>query len=257
MFETVIPEMIKRRSRLLEAETLPVSLALHATAIAIFLIAAHWNMAFPSEPPRVVRSYSLVSLEEPPPPPPPPIAAARAPAAPETPKPLDTPQLEVAPTMIPETIPHLATSVVAPPEEGVEGGVEGGVIGGVVGGLIAGEVGGVRGGTPGGVVIEPDGRVHIARDKKLPLYPLSQVYPTYPESARLHLKEGQLVVRYVIGRDGRVKEVTIVDPAEDKVFDDAAVHAIRNWRFRPMMKDGQATEVVHELTIFFRLEAAG
>jgi periplasmic protein TonB len=253
MFETVIPEMVKRRSRLLEAETLPVSLALHATAIAIFLIAAHWNTAFPSEPPRVVRAYTLVSLEEPPPPPPPPAAAAKAP--PETPKPLDTPPLEVAPTVIPDTIPQVATTVVAPaPEEGVEGGVERGVIGG----LIAGDVGGVRGGTPGGVVTEPaDGRVHIARDKKLPLFPLSQVYPAYPESARLHLKEGQLVVRYVIGKDGRVKDVIVVDHAEDKTFDDAAVRAIRNWRFRPMMKDGQATEVVHELTIFFRLEAAG
>jgi outer membrane biosynthesis protein TonB len=41
------------------------------------------------------------------------------------------------------------------------------------------------------------------------------------------------------------------------VFDEATVRAIRNWRFRPMIKDGQPTEVVHELTVLFRLEREG
>ena len=30
--------------------------------------------------------------------------------------------------------------------------------------------------------------------------------------------------------------------------------AIKNWRFRPLVKDGERQEVVHELTIYYRLQ---
>jgi len=99
----------------------------------------------------------------------------------------------------------------------------------------------------------PDGRVHIARDKKLPMLPLSQVYPNYPEDARMRAWEDELVVRYVIGKDGRVKEVTIISAPQRDVFVDGTVRAIRSWRFKPMIKDGERMEVVHELTVYYRL----
>ena len=35
--------------------------------------------------------------------------------------------------------------------------------------------------------------------------------------------------------------------------DDAAVQAIRHWRFRPMIAESVTVEVVHELTVRFRL----
>jgi protein TonB len=165
-------------------------------------------------------------------------------------------QQEVAPTVIPDEIPVVTTlPVVAELRgavmEGVEGGIEGGVVGGTLDGIQGGEVGGTKGGTIGGIIT--DNRVHIERDKPLPLYPVSQVYPQYPEDARLRNWEDTLVVRYVIGIDGRVKEVTVISAPERKVFADAAVKAIRNWRFRPYMKDGAPQEVVHELTVYFKL----
>lgn len=158
----------------------------------------------------------------------------------------------LAPSIIPDEIPEVVEQMV---EAGVEGGVEGGVAGGVVGGsidegILGGDVGGATGGVVGSV---DDGRVVVPRDATLRMSPLSQVYPTYPERARMQRWEDQLVVRYVIGTDGRVKEVTILDPAHRKIFDDATLAAIRHWRFRPMIKDGEAKEVVHELTIYYRL----
>ena len=38
------------------------------------------------------------------------------------------------------------------------------------------------------------------------------------------------------------------------VFIDVTLKAIKNWRFRPMIKDGERQEVVHELTIYYRLQ---
>src|SRR5947199_55348 len=77
--------------------------------------------------------------------------------------------------------------------------------------------GGLPGGQPGGVVggialLLPDNRVHIQRDKPLPMKSIRQEYPTYPEEGRLKMWEDNLTVRYVIGKDGRVKEITIIDP---------------------------------------------
>jgi len=260
MFETVVPQSVsKRSSRRVFYETLPVSLALHGIVGAVAVVAAVWNVAFPIESPRLARAYQLASLPEPPPPPPPP-APPKAVVQPvrQAVSTVIPPQQEVAPTVIPDVIPivvnELPKSIVtAGVVGGVEGGIEGGTVGGTLEGVPGGELGGPKGGTLRGSVT--DNRLHIERDKPLPLYPVSQVYPAYPENARLRNWEDSLVVRYVIGIDGRVKEVTVVNPPEKPIFAEAAVRAIRTWRFRPYVKDGQAQEVVHELTVNFVIES--
>lgn len=260
MFETVAPEKFAPRSHKAAYESLPVSIALHAVAIAAVLVGAAWNVRFPGQSPKLLRSYSLVSIPEPPPPPPPPPPPHQAVVQQQQQAQVVVPQTIVAPTIIPDVIP-IVTNELPPPvivagavPTGVEGGVEGGVSGGQLGGEIGGTVGGIKGGTIGGIIT--DNRVHIERDKPLPLHPVSQVYPMYPEDARLRHWEDSLVVRYIIGTDGRIKDVQVISHAERKVFEDVAVKAIRNWRFRPLIKDGQATEVVHELTVNFKLEAS-
>lgn len=258
MFETVVPETFVKKSRKVFYETLPVSIALHGAVIAGLVVAALWNVTFPKESPRLVRSYQIAELPPPPPPPPPPAPPKLIPQqqAPRMTQVLPVTQ-EVAPTTIPEQIPIVtnmpvvAQQVAGAVTGGVEGGIEGGVVGGTLDGIKGGEVGGVEGGTIGGIIT--DNRIHIERDKPLPLFPVSQVYPQYPEDARLRSWEDSLIVRYVIGTDGRVKEVTVISQPERKLFADVAVRAIKNWRFRPYMKDGERKEVVHELTIYFKL----
>jgi TonB family protein len=50
-----------------------------------------------------------------------------------------------------------------------------------------------------------------------------------------------------------VKELNILKHAKEKAFDEATLKAIREWRFQPLMQNGQAIEVVHELTVFYEL----
>ena len=38
------------------------------------------------------------------------------------------------------------------------------------------------------------------------------------------------------------------------MFESPAVDAIKLWRFRPLLVDGEAREVVHELVVYFRLK---
>ncbi|HYM61029.1 MAG TPA: TonB family protein [Thermoanaerobaculia bacterium] len=261
MFETSSTEVVIRKGRPLFYETLPLSIFVHAVAAVGVMAAANWAIQFPTASPRLVSSYFLIRVPDPPPPPPPPAPPKAVQPQPQTPRPPD-PQQIVAPTVIPDVIPLVPDTPIQTADKGVpagvEGGVEGGVVGGIFDGVKGGEVGGSLGGTPGGIIDKKlENRVVIERDKHLPLFPLSQVYPIYPEEARLRNIEGSLVVRYVIGTDGRVKEVTVVDHAEKKIFEDAAVKAIRYWRFRPLMKDGKPVEVVHELTVYFRLNDRG
>lgn len=255
MFETVAPEQFARRSRKAFYEALPASLAIHLLIGGGAVAGQLWNVAFPNDSPRQVMAFSLAEIPAspaPPPPPPKPLAT-RAVAVREI---AEMPREIVAPTFIPENIPVVTTeSLVADVPgaslDGVAGGIEGGEIGGIIGGIIGGQVGGIIGGTPGGIV-EP-GRVTVERDKPLPMYTLSKVYPEYPNEARIRAWEDQLVVRYVIGKDGRVKEVSIISPPEREIFERATVRAIRQWRFRPLIKNGERQEVAHELTVYYRL----
>ena len=128
MFETVVPETVEIRSRRLLYATLPLSIAVHILALGGLALTTLWNIAFPTESPRLVRAYSLVAIPEPPPPPPPPLAPKRAEVAPPPPDEV------AAPTVIPDTIPQLpnpapAVAALAPGPAAVEAATEPGVPG--------------------------------------------------------------------------------------------------------------------------------
>ncbi len=250
MFETVAPQRFETRKKRVAYETLPISVAIHAIAIGAAVVIAAWNVAFPLHSPRLITAYRLAALPEPPFPP------IRTPAPPPAPpKQTELPKIRPRPqirAVIPDAIaiPKVAdvapASLVAAPQ--VASGDSAAGADGVVDGTTGGGPHGIEGGIPFG-----DGRVHIARDKPLPLFPVLCPYPDYPEEARVNGIEGTVVVRYIIGTDGWVKELRILEHAKEKQFDEATLEAIRQWRFLPMMKDGSPVEVVHELTVYYQL----
>ena len=248
MFETVAPAIFAKRSRAVFYETLPVSLAVHAVIAAALVTANVWTVTFPDQSPAQIMAFNVAEIPPPPPPPPPPPKAAEV--DPEL-KPIPRLAEIVAPTFIPEEIPKVEpVSVVEAVEgepEGVEGGLPGGQAGGAVGGILGGVIGGLLSAK------EVPGVVKVPRDRPLPMHPLSQIYPSYPDKARFNAWEDQLVVRYIIGKDGRVKEVSVITPPEREIFTENTIKAIRAWRFRPLIKNGERQEVVHELTVLYRL----
>lgn len=260
MFETVVPETVARRSKKVFYETLPISIAVHALAVAGALLSTVWEVAFPDHSPHLTAAYSLTALPDPPPPPPPPQVMQPAPKpvpkSAEPPPPPPPALLEMAPRVIPNLVPHVEIPPPVPPpppKVAVADAVPAGDVNGEKGGQIGGEVGGHGKGVPFSMVFPDDGRVYIDRDAKLPLTPIKQDYPHYPSEAVKKHWEDSVLVRYVIGTNGRVKDVTILDHAKEPIFDVAAVDAIKDWSFRPMKKDGRPVEVVHELTVFFQL----
>lgn len=248
MFETTAVVSRKRRRRGFFWGMLPMSIAAHAMAGFGVVAVQTWDVSFPKAPPARVEAYRLmVALAVPPPPPPPPPPAS-APA--QRQEPTEKLPDNVAPNFIPEAIPD----VPPPPVNGAEGsdaGVEGGVAGGEIGGVVGGTEGGVM---PPGPPPAPPDTVVIPRDEKLPLKPLSMNYPIYPDKWRYRNVEDTLVLRYHIDKKGRVDEVVLLTPPRFPEFAEAAISAVRSWRFRPLTVNGEPKEVLHELTVNFRIE---
>lgn len=64
--------------------------------------------------------------------------------------------------------------------------------------------------------------------------------PIYPSDLRGRRVNGSATMLVVVLKDGTVGEVEAIE-ASDKRFADAAQDAVRQWRFRPALKSGIAT----------------
>jgi len=257
MFETVAPSAFIKRSRRVFYESLPISIAVHAAVVGASFATVFWNVSFPDHSPKMYVAYNLTQVPDPPPPPPPPPKV-------EPPKPIlplsrlapppPAPTQIVAPTIIPDVIPEVKPPVPQPPEPpppvnavpaAVDSNPPTGVPGGTVGGT--GHEIGLK-----GVKLGDDGRVYVDRDANLPLKEIDHVYPHYPADAqRLHL-EGSCVVRYTIGKNGRITDIVFLEHANSPIFDEETLKTIKNWRWRPMMVSGKPVEVVHEIEVYYQ-----
>ena len=259
MFETVAPEAFQTRSRRVFFETLPISIAVHVMGIAAAMASALWNVDFPTQPPKVLVAYSLTQVPDPPPPPPPPPKAAEADKPPPVqiklaPPPPAAPTQIVAPTVIPDTIPDVVALEPAPPPPPVAAPVASPAAAISSEKVMGGQPGGTGRalGTTGGVNFGNDGRVYVDRKVKLPLKEIDHDYPHYPEEAKKKRLEGTCVVRYRVGKNGRVIDVAIISHAVEPMFDEETLNTIRSWRYRPMTVDGKPVEVVHEVEVNYQ-----
>lgn len=67
--------------------------------------------------------------------------------------------------------------------------------------------------------------------------------PRYPMESRRKREQGTVVLRLLIGTDGRVSEISIAQSSGFERLDKAALQAIRGWRWQPIIRDGQPVEV--------------
>jgi TonB family protein len=68
--------------------------------------------------------------------------------------------------------------------------------------------------------------------------PVSQIAPKYPESARTVGATGRVVVRVVVGTDGKVRTASIANSFGNPACEAAALAAAQQWEFTPATKDG-------------------
>jgi periplasmic protein TonB len=82
--------------------------------------------------------------------------------------------------------------------------------------------------------------------------PVSQTPPAYPPELKKARIEGVVTLVFVLGEDGRVEDPRVEHSSRPE-FEKPALDAIRKWRFRPGMKDGQAVRTYIRQPIRFSL----
>ena len=77
--------------------------------------------------------------------------------------------------------------------------------------------------------------------------------PRYPSEARRLAQEGTVILQIEVLRDGKVGKITIASSSGYVLLDDAAVQAVRGWRFQPAFSNGQSAACEVRLQVPFVL----
>jgi periplasmic protein TonB len=165
-----------------------------------------------------------------------------------------------APTKITRTklsIPaavHTTQEAPSPAEvaaSGLVGGVPGGVAGGIPGGVLASLV---RDTASGPVLASTPPPATKRIRVPAPMAEANLVYdvaPKYPPEAGRARIEGTVVLMAVIGKDGTVRDVRVESGLP--LLAQAAIDAVKQWRYRPYLLNGEPVEIDSQITINFNL----
>lgn len=101
------------------------------------------------------------------------------------------------------------------------------------------------------LVIEP---VYSLKDIDQPPTPISRQDATYPRTLRTQRLEGAVVVGFTVTSKGAVLDAHAVSSTNEG-FEQAAIDAVKKWRFKPGMKDGKPVSTKVQVTLSFSLKS--
>ena len=226
------------------------SFILNCLAIGVMLI---MPLAFPEGLPKAQLLTFLVAPPPPPPPPPPAAEVQRVVRQIQTDM-LNTGQLRT-PSRIPRRVQMIREEDAPPPMPSV-GGVVGGVPGGIPGGQLGGVIGGIVSATsnaaiPKFVPVTPQ-RVRISQGVTRGLL-IQKVEPQYPPLARAARVQGDVVLSAVIDTNGQISNLQLM--SGHPMLVPAAIAAVKQWRYKPYLLNGQPVEVETTITVIFSLSS--
>jgi len=193
------------------------------------------------------KSQMMTFLVAPPPPPPPPPPPAAAPVK------VIKVQTELInnqlrqPTKSPEKVkivkeeeaPQVASVGVA---GGVPGGMQGGSLGGVLGGIVSSSSLPPKVATPQKVRVSSG----VAAGNLI-----QKVQPQYPAIAKTARIQGTVVLEATISKSGSIEGLKAV--SGPPMLYQAAIDAVRQWRYKPYMLNGEPVEVGTTVNVVFTL----
>jgi len=222
--------------------TVFVSTAIQAVLLGILILIP---LIYTEALPKGFNAMFLAAPPPPPPPPPPPAAVVHV-------KPivhLIQQNKLMAPTVIPKKVNIIKEEETPPDMSGVEGGVAGGIAGGSAGGVL----GGIIGGAPGNLPPPPKpsvSRIKVGGNVQSASL-VRQVQPVYPAIARTAHIQGTVILHAIIAKDGSIQELQFV--SGPPLLMRAAMDAVREWRYRPTLLNGEPVEVDTTISVVFTL----
>jgi periplasmic protein TonB len=196
--------------------------------------------------PKTMMATLLVAPPPPPPPPPPPIAQVVH-VKPQVHL-MDAGKL-VTPKVIPKEIKIIKEDAPDMSSMGAVGGVAGGVAGGQMGGVIGGVIGGVGGAPPPPKPVQ-QGRIKQGGNVQAAKL-VNKVQPNYPPLARQTRISGTVRLHAIIAKNGTVEQLEVM--SGHPLLVQAALDAVRQWRYQPTQLNGEAVEVDTTIDVIFSL----
>ena len=96
----------------------------------------------------------------------------------------------------------------------------------------------------------PDLSVEVTQPK---LIASTRVQPSYPEKEKERSREGRVILQAVIQKDGTVRDVAVLR-SPGRAFDEAAIAAVRQWKYQPATQAGEPVAVYFTIVVEFRLD---
>jgi protein TonB len=82
----------------------------------------------------------------------------------------------------------------------------------------------------------------------------ARAQPSYPEVARVARRGGRVILSAVVGAEGEIESLEVISaPTPDLGFADAAIDAVRSWRYRPGLLGGRPVAVRLTVVVEFTL----
>jgi protein TonB len=223
--------------------TVIVSGIVQATFLAVLILIP---LIYTEALPKASLATLLIAPPPPPPPPPPPAATQIVKVKPQVHL-MDAGKL-VAPKVIPKEVKIIKEEAEQPDAMGAIGGVPGGVPGGQMGGVIGGVIGGVGAAPPPPkptqTRIRQGGAVQAAML-------VNRVQPQYPPLARQTRISGTVRLHAIISKDGSVQQLEVL--SGHPLLVQAALDAVRQWKYRPTTLNGEPVEVDTTIDVIFSL----
>jgi periplasmic protein TonB len=224
--------------------TVLVSTAFQVAFLAILILIP---LIYTEALPKTMMATMLTAPPPPPPPPPPPVATQIVKVKPQVHL-MDAGKL-VAPKVIPKDVKIIKEE--AEPDMGAVG-MAGGVPGGVAGGSMGGVLGGVIGGM--GTVAPPkpkqSGPLRVGGNVQAAKI-INRVQPVYPPLARQTRISGTVRLHAIISKDGTIQQLEVV--SGHPLLQQAALDAVRQWRYQPTLLNGEPVEVDTTIDVIFSL----
>jgi protein TonB len=242
MFQNVL--FVPERNVGVRAAVLPLAVLAHGF-LALLLVAI--PVIRSGDLPRVDLTGVFLAPAPPAPPPPPPKAKGRPGAARTRVRPVPAIGFGpsgplVAPVAIPDAITEEPLNW-GGYEDGIPGGVDYGVAGGYPKNLIGDALYSIIG--------DEAAPVRAAGEVRMPRL-VKRIEPAYPEIARLAHVQGTVILEATTDSCGRVVGVRVLRSVP--LLDEAAVDAVRQWLYEPMVVNGRPRGVVFTVTLRFELK---
>jgi protein TonB len=150
------------------------------------------------------------------------------------------------PTKIPKKVEMIKEEEAPPP---MTSGVVGGVPGGVPGGSMGGVMGSIISTNTAVPTIKPQ-RIRVSSGVTQGLV-IHKVEPAYPPIAKTARVSGTVILQAVISKEGTIENLRVI--SGHPLLTQSAVEAVKQWRYRPYILNGDPVEVETTVEVHFTL----